>query len=57
MPMTLSELAEYLKVDMSRVYEMLRSDHLPYVRIGGDIRFDRHEIDRWIAEQQIKKSK
>jgi excisionase family DNA binding protein len=52
--MTISQLAEHLKVDTSGVYKLLRNDHLPYVKIGGDIRFDRHEIDRWIAHRKVK---
>lgn len=40
--MTLSQLAEYLQVDLSRVYELLRHDHVPYLRIGSEIRFDQY---------------
>jgi len=54
MLMTLSELAEHLKVDMNRVYELLRNDHVPYVRLGSEIRFDRLEIDRWAIHRKVK---
>jgi excisionase family DNA binding protein len=51
---TLDQLAEHLQVDLSRIYELLRSDHLPFVKVGGEIRFDRHEIDRWIVHRKVK---
>jgi excisionase family DNA binding protein len=52
--MTLGQLAKHLQVDLSRIYELLRSDHLPFVLVGGDIRFDRHEIDNWIANRKLR---
>jgi excisionase family DNA binding protein len=50
----LDQLAERLPVDPSRIYELLRSDHLPFVKDGGEIRFDRHEIDRSIVDRKVK---
>jgi hypothetical protein len=41
-------------IDISRIYKMFRSDHLPFVKVGGDILFDRHEIDRRVAKRQPK---
>lgn len=54
MLLTVDQLAERLEVDLSRIYELLRSCHLPFVKVGADIRFDRHEIDRWIAHRKVK---
>jgi excisionase family DNA binding protein len=48
------ELAEYLKVSTSTVYKMLRNGHLPFLKIGSGFRFDKHEIDRWIAARESK---
>ena len=53
--MTVSDLAEYLKVSDSTIYKLLRSGHLPFsLKRGNGFYFHRHEIDRWIAEQQAK---
>jgi excisionase family DNA binding protein len=52
MLLTVDQLAERLDVDLSKIYELLRSYHLPFVKVGGDIRFDRHEIYRWIARRK-----
>jgi len=54
--MTVSDLAGYLAVSNSTIYKVLRKGtaHLPFLKIGGEYRFDKDEIDRWIAEQQTK---
>jgi excisionase family DNA binding protein len=52
--MTVSELARYLKVSHRRIYSLLRSGDLPILRRADGIYFDRNEINRWIAERQIK---
>jgi excisionase family DNA binding protein len=50
--MTVGELAEHLQVSNSTIYKLLRTGH--FLKIGSDYRFDRHEIDRWIKDQQPK---
>jgi excisionase family DNA binding protein len=52
--MTVAELAEYLQVSHSTIYKLLRNRHLPFLKLGGGFHFDRHGIDRWIAERQTK---
>ncbi len=52
--LTVEDVAEYLKVSHATVKKLLRAHHLPYFKIGGEFRFDRYEIDRWIAERELK---
>ena len=52
--MTVNELARYLKVSHRTIYRLLRSGHLPILKISDGLYFDRNEINRWIAERQIK---
>lgn len=54
--MTIDELAAYLKMGRSSVYEMTRKraqvrhpNPLPVCRIGGHIRFRKSDVDAWIA--------
>ena len=46
--MTISEVAEYLKVHNSTIYRLLKRGQLPGFKIGSDWRFDQREIDLWI---------
>ncbi|MDR3561224.1 MAG: helix-turn-helix domain-containing protein [Negativicutes bacterium] len=43
--MTGRQLAEYLQVGKSKVYEMAKRQEIPYVMIGSVMRFRSDEID------------
>jgi excisionase family DNA binding protein len=49
--MTLSEVAEYLRVAEKTVQRMIRRDEIPSARVGGQWRFSRKIIDEWLAAQ------
>jgi len=48
--MTVSSLADYLHCHTTTVYRLLRQGKIPGFRIGSDWRFERAEIDKWIAK-------
>jgi excisionase family DNA binding protein len=45
--MTVTEMAEYLRVHRSTLYRLLRQRAIRAFRIGSDWRFNVEEIDRW----------
>jgi excisionase family DNA binding protein len=45
------QAAWYLNVKTSWVYEAVRTGRLPCHRVGRHIRFTRHMLDGWLAEQ------
>ena len=55
--MTVPDVAAYLNVSRSTIYRMVRDGQLPFFRtsIGGDFRFNREAIDKWIAERERAK--
>lgn len=42
-------LAEYLGVSRSWIYEARRSKHMPCFRLDGKLRFSRALVDSWVA--------
>ncbi len=46
--MTVSEVAEYLRVNPQTVYRKAKVGELPAVRIGRSIRFRRSELEAWL---------
>ena len=48
--MTVSEVAEYLRVNPQTVYRKAKVGELPAVRIGRAIRFRRVELDAWLIK-------
>ena len=49
--LTLSEVAEYLKVSMKTAYGMARSGDLPAFKAGKHWRVPRAELGAWVARR------
>jgi excisionase family DNA binding protein len=47
-----AEAAELLSVRPSWIYEAVRTNRLPCLRIGRHIRFTREMLEEWLAEQR-----
>ena len=50
--LTLPEVAKLLKVAVKTVYTMAQKRRLPAFKVGGQWRFKRVDIDRWIDRQK-----
>lgn len=49
--MTVGDVAALLNVPSSRIYDRWKQWSLPALRIGGQLRFRRADVDRWLSEQ------
>ena len=47
---TIKELSEFLKCSISELRKLVRSNTIPYYRIGKKLFFKKASIDSWIAE-------
>jgi excisionase family DNA binding protein len=45
--MTVSEMANYLRVHPTTIYRLLKHGKIPAFRVGSDWRFNRDSIDQW----------
>ena len=43
-----TQLAELLQVTKYRIYELVRQNMIPHVKIGRQIRFSEEKIQEWI---------
>ena len=50
--MTISEVAELLKVHPITVYRLIKQGKLPYFRIGRILRFDADQLEDWLRVTQ-----
>ncbi len=48
--MTIDEVAEYLRVKKRTVYDWVKKDKIPAVKIVGLWRFRKQRIDAWLEE-------
>lgn len=46
--MTISELAEYLKISRSTLYKLAQENRLPGQKVGRHWRFRKETIDQWL---------
>ena len=46
--LTVSEVAEYLRINPQTVYRKAKAGELPAVRIGRAIRFRRTDLEEWL---------
>lgn len=48
------EAAQLLHVPRSTLYELVRSRHLPHVRVGRSLRFTRGHLTQWVDEHTFR---
>ncbi len=46
--MTVEELADYLKVKKSSIYDKVHNKSIPFLKHGNSLRFRRKHIDLWL---------
>ena len=52
--LTVDELADYLRVSRASAYRLVQGGKVPHVRVGGQWRIPRAELERQLAEQAGK---
>jgi len=50
--MTLVEVAEFLRVNPSTLYRLLKKSRIPCFRVGSDYRFNRASVEEWIRSNE-----
>jgi excisionase family DNA binding protein len=50
--MTIEELASYLRVTRRTIYDWLKHNKIPAVKLIGQWRFRKEKIDAWIQKQE-----
>lgn len=48
--MTIEDLAEYLKVSRRTIYDWLKHNKIPALKIIGQWRFQQNKIDDWMQQ-------
>jgi len=51
--MTLRETAEYMNCHPTTLYRMVKQGSIPAFRLGGNWRFHRSDLDKWIASLTV----
>ncbi len=46
-------LSEYLKVSKKWIYERTHFKEIPYLKVGGQLRFKKSNIDKWLHTYSV----
>ena len=55
--MNIKELAQYLGIGKSKIYNLIRQKKIPAAKIGRQYRFSKEVIDAWLKEKLITQKK
>ena len=50
--LTALELAKYLRIHPTTVYKLAKRGELPAFKVGGDWRFNRASIEKWLESRK-----
>ena len=53
--LTVDELAEFLKLKHSTIYNWCHLKKIPYLKVCGVIRFPKDNIDKWLEERKVER--
>ena len=48
--LTTSMIADYLHCHLTTVYRLVRAGRIPHFKLGGDLRFQKEAIAKWIEK-------
>lgn len=51
--LTVPEVAEYLKISISKVYHLVQRKQIPHLKIGRNVRIRESDLMKWISEQWV----
>ncbi len=52
--MTVEEIAEYLQVKPSTIYQWTHTGFIPHVKLGNRVRFRLSQVDRWVEKKAVE---
>jgi len=52
--LTAKELEEFLRIDVKTIYRYVQLGLIPYVRMQSNVRFSKHQVERWLRERNYQ---
>jgi len=50
----IEELAEYLDLKRSTIYQWVHQQKIPYYKLGKRVKFDLEKIENWLKKKEVK---
>lgn len=52
--LTIQEVARLLRISVAGVRRLQSARHLPFLKIGGSVRFDKSDVVAYLAGQRVE---
>ncbi len=52
--LTVEEIADYLQVKPSTIYQWTHQGFIPHVKLGNRVRFRLSQVDKWVERRAVK---
>jgi excisionase family DNA binding protein len=52
--LTIPEVARYLKVSKSKIYDLVSKQEIPHLRIGRNVRIREKDLQMWMEKQSTQ---
>ena len=52
--MTIEEVADFLQVKKNTIYKKIQRGQIPYIKMGGLLRFDPQQIEAYVKARTIE---
>jgi excisionase family DNA binding protein len=52
--LTITEVANYLKISKSTIYKMVMRREIPFIKLRGTLLFEQDELNQWLASYSRK---
>lgn len=52
--MTAEEVAKFINVTPAYIYRLKANRKIPFIKIGGAVRFDQDQIKEWIEQHTVR---
>ncbi len=52
--LTTAEVAEILRISISGVRRLQQARHLPFIKVGGSVRFSKSDIASYVKKQRVE---
>ncbi|TFH64334.1 MAG: DNA-binding protein [Candidatus Zixiibacteriota bacterium] len=51
--LTVDQIAAYLQVQPSTIYQWTHEGYIPHVKLGNLVRFRVSQVDRWLEKREV----
>jgi excisionase family DNA binding protein len=48
------ELEKFLRIDRKTIYSYVQRGLIPHIRIESNLRFSKHQVQRWLEERSFQ---